>query len=160
SYNNAAPIESEELDQIARPTARAKSYGSAGGYLDREQIAKEVKTLQQVDPNAALQTGPGIPSWQWRTWSLTWSGPVEKDENVQLYLLSPMINLALALLRAALAIGLLLIFLRLLRHRIGRASAAAALIVCILAGTASREAAAQSFPSDELLGELEQRIHR
>jgi len=67
--------------------------------------------LQQVDPNAVVQTGPGLPEWQWRTWHLSWSGPVRRDHRVSLWLLSPGWNRGLTILRVALLIILGLLIL-------------------------------------------------
>ena len=56
--------------------------------------------------------GPGLPSWRWKHWRLSWSGPVRNDHQISLWLLSPMMNRLLGILRVALlillALGLLL----------------------------------------------------
>ncbi len=43
----------------------------------------------KIDPNAIVQTGPGVPAWNWDSVRLTWSGPVAKTERMQLYLAPP-----------------------------------------------------------------------
>lgn len=48
---------------------------------------------QQVDPKEVVQTGPGLPNWSWRTWDMKWNGPVARDHDVKLWLISPMLNL-------------------------------------------------------------------
>ncbi len=53
---------------------------------------KEVKKLVQIDPNAQVQTGPGLPSWQWQTIEMGWNGPVQQQQHIQLWLISPQIN--------------------------------------------------------------------
>jgi hypothetical protein len=63
---------------------------------------------QVYDPSAIVQTGPGLPRWQWTTLDLRWSGPVASTQRLRLYLLSPFANLLLALLRAALVVVVLL----------------------------------------------------
>ena len=55
---------------------------------------------QVYDPNAMVQTGPGLPRWQWSTLALRWSGPVAASQRLHLYLLSPHVNLVLALVRS------------------------------------------------------------
>jgi len=35
-------------------------------------------------PDAIVQAGPGIPSWRWNAYSLTWSGPVDADQLMRL----------------------------------------------------------------------------
>jgi hypothetical protein len=68
-------------------------------------------TRDLIDPNAIVQTGPGVPSWRFREFALRWSGPVERHERVRLYLLPPLAtrlwSLASALLSGLLLVGLL-----------------------------------------------------
>lgn len=64
--------------------------------------------LTQIDPNAKVQTGPGLPGWQWNSIELSWNGPVQRDQQIQLVLLPPAANLLLNLLRVAL-VGLLVL---------------------------------------------------
>src|SRR5262249_12806484 len=40
---------------------------------------------QEFDPKAMIQTGPGIPSWQWRKVWLGWNGPVERSQQLHLF---------------------------------------------------------------------------
>src|SRR3954465_3460237 len=41
--------------------------------------------LQEVDPRAVVDTGPGLPEWEWTRVSLRWSGPVEKSQRVRFF---------------------------------------------------------------------------
>jgi len=64
--------------------------------------------LARVDPSARVQTGPGLPTWTWRAYPLSWSGPVTPEETLNLWLLPPWATallklVGLALLAAALA---------------------------------------------------------
>lgn len=61
------------------------------------------KTYEQ-DPHAVIQTGAGVPTWTWRSYRLAWSGPVARDQRMRLLLLSPGVNLLLAVLRVALTV--------------------------------------------------------
>ena len=38
-------------------------------------------------PNAIVQAGPGIPSWQWNAYRLSWNGPVDADQSLRLVIL-------------------------------------------------------------------------
>lgn len=69
---------------------------------------------KEYDPSAMVQTGPGLPRWQWASLDLHWSGPVAATQRLHLYLLSPAQNLALAIVRAVL---LIIVFWRLLPFR-------------------------------------------
>ncbi|TVQ86991.1 MAG: hypothetical protein EA400_12115 [Chromatiaceae bacterium] len=68
------------------------------------------KALAVIDPGAQVQTGAGVPDWQWRRFDLQVNGPVTADQEIRLWLLPPWAALPLALLRVLLAIllGLLL----------------------------------------------------
>ncbi|MDT9001664.1 hypothetical protein RQP53_20475 [Paucibacter sp. APW11] len=63
---------------------------------------------EQIDPSARVQTGPGLPRWNWHSYSLNWQGPVRQDQALSLWLLPPWATviwrlLSLGLLLAALA---------------------------------------------------------
>jgi hypothetical protein len=117
------------------------------------------------DPNASVQTGPGLPSWRWTTVALRWSGPVDRGQQLRLYLASPTQNLLLALLRAALLVAMVLRTLTFLASKrtppgggSGRSVApvlTAAAFACALLWP---RAAAAEAPSAELLAELQSRL--
>jgi hypothetical protein len=62
--------------------------------------------LNEVDPGAVTQTGPGLPLWRWKTVTLSWNGPVLSGQQIGLFLLSPGATLLLNLLRVALLLAL------------------------------------------------------
>jgi len=45
--------------------------------------------MDEIDPKAVVQTGPGLPSWAWHSYQLTWNGPVEKTQTISLWLSHP-----------------------------------------------------------------------
>ncbi|HIV70442.1 MAG TPA: hypothetical protein H9903_05910 [Candidatus Aquabacterium excrementipullorum] len=53
---------------------------------------------EDVDPSARVQTGPGLPRWQWNTHRLVWQGPVQAAQALRLVLLPPAGTVALRLL--------------------------------------------------------------
>jgi hypothetical protein len=126
------------------------------------------------DAHAVIQTGAGVPTWAWTSHRLGWSGPVSPDHRMRLWLLSPGVNLALALLRVALS---LLLALRIaaavfegLAARL-RALPKAAWLLALLAvlalplssgaqehATTEREGGL--IPGPQLLEELKQRLTR
>lgn len=62
--------------------------------------------LLEPDPGAIVQTGPGLPDWQWRRTRLQWNGPVAPGETFAPYVLPPAAVSALRLL-ALVLLGLL-----------------------------------------------------
>lgn len=114
------------------------------------------------DPNAVIQTGPGLPAWTWRTIDLKWNGPVDKTQELRLWLLSPGINLVLAFIRvillSLLIYGLLDVryWRRAYAEKIGAAVATAAILLALVPGIC--RAQAPGFPPETLIEELRQRL--
>ncbi len=91
---------------VSRGALRSTSEGGGGKRRADLGYGAPRKQLQDRDPNAVVQTGPGVPSRAFRTWELTWTGPVERGATIELWLIPPLLNSALAFLRVLL-IGLL-----------------------------------------------------
>lgn len=49
----------------------------------------ELNKVARIDPDAMIQTGPGLPSWTLHRYPLSWDGPVRKDQEISMLLLSP-----------------------------------------------------------------------
>jgi hypothetical protein len=77
-----------------------------GGKANAYKVSKARSA--QVDPQAIVQTGPGVPRWSWEQHSLTWNGPVGSAHTLRLWLIPPWAGLLLALVRvlSLLALGL------------------------------------------------------
>ncbi|MGE0857874.1 MAG: hypothetical protein AB7I01_06420 [Gammaproteobacteria bacterium] len=111
--------------------------------------------------DARVQTGPGLPAWDWSTVTLAWNGPVLADQEVELLLLSPRVNLLLAGLRVLLLAALAFGFLRLaFAPWRGARPPQAALLLVVMATLGSAAPARADLPSRELLDELAARLTR
>ena len=77
--------------------AQQQQGWKAGGKGKAAQFNTET-----YDPNAVVQTGPGLPRWRWASVPLTWSGPVAATQRLRLWLLPPGANFALAFVRLVL----------------------------------------------------------
>jgi hypothetical protein len=68
--------------------ARKSRVGEA---MALEEVAvtaqKFAMTYARYAPNAIVQTGPGIPSWRWNSYGLSWSGPVDAEQSMRLVIL-------------------------------------------------------------------------
>jgi len=64
------------------------------------------RSLQQLDPNAVVQTGPGLPNWSWRSYQLHITGPVHPERVIALTLITPGWERLLHTARALLILGL------------------------------------------------------
>jgi len=163
----AAPAEQakREMDKDAVSARRRggdlAAIGSLGkpGSLSSSSTSANYRQFNEAyDPNAMVQTGPGLPKWRWSTTSVSFSGPVERSQRLHFYFLSPPVNLLLALLRAVL---LTLLFARLLPFGTARlpgfgrpaAALAALLPIFLLAPAAHAE-----IPSDSLLEQYKERL--
>ncbi|MEN8218390.1 MAG: hypothetical protein ABFS56_18870 [Pseudomonadota bacterium] len=80
---------------------RQKEVLKSGIYY-KQAPPEPAKRLAQIDPNAQVQTGPGLPQWEWRSIAMRWSGPVDQNQSVQLWLLSPTVNSVLGGVRVVL----------------------------------------------------------
>jgi hypothetical protein len=128
---------------------RAESAGDAGKALSRD-----------FDPTALVQTGPGLPSWQWRRVSLGWRGPVTPGQTVRLFLVPPVMAGALAVVRVAL-LGLALWLCcgsRRARRLAGLVGLVGLTLGLALMAVAPRPALAQGFPPADLLEALRTRL--
>lgn len=123
------------------------------------------ETFPRYASNAVVQTGPGIPAWEWNAVELHWSGPVEAEETVHFVILP---RWAVSVLRFV-EVLLLLLFAAVIAANVvgrrwrlpggltlGRSSAAAALLL-LMSGLPVHEARAE-IPPPELLQELERRL--
>jgi hypothetical protein len=139
----------------------SKSLASdADRYAPEEAPKKDARSaLLEQDPNAQIQTGPGVPSWRWRTWRLGWSGPVEHTHEVELYLMSPRVNALLSALRIAL-VGLFAFWAlrRVWRRARQAAPATVALGLVLVSSLFSTQSARADIPTPELLEQLKERM--
>jgi hypothetical protein len=69
-----------------RPGERGLAEYSKSFKSDSDQ---DYKAYRRIDPKARIQTGPGLPTWQWRGHELVWQGPVERTQQMRLWLLPP-----------------------------------------------------------------------
>lgn len=153
------------------PRMKIGSYG--GGGLGRgadnypPKAGLDSLSQKQFKPDAVVQSGPGIPEMVGPSWHLNWSGPVAKDHQLSLYLISPNLNRVLTALRL-LFLGALawLIWRRVHRPRspthrsdssVSRAAAVAALALGVFVLPSSARA---DEPSDERLTQLKERLRR
>ncbi len=118
--------------------------------------------LDQIDPTAKVQTGPGLPAWQWSEFALSWSGPVEHTQRVRLWLVSPAVGAILVVARLLL---LLLLLARMVKpfvaglRSLGAVATALLLAVVSMAtGVAAPAAHASEIPSPDLLRELREKL--
>ncbi|MFT3923170.1 MAG: hypothetical protein QM778_11615 [Myxococcales bacterium] len=147
----------EERSELKTRGRLGSSYGS--GYGKAAGAARQLK--QEIDPNQVVQTGPGVPVWRFRTYNLSWSGPVEHSQRLSLWILPPALTRIWSLLSVLLSAALLFVLLRAARSAGAGTSAGgglAASVLALLGVLAVQPAQAQDFPSAELLNQLRERL--
>lgn len=161
--------ESDALLPQAEPEP-ARREGKVYAPASLASPAAPPPPLERLDPKALVQTGPGIPDWQWRQVDLSWTGPVGPNDGARLWWLTPGWRLVLVFVAGLLlvALGLRLSDLSLsgvdLKQRLQskfRAGAPLTLLaLALMLGVAltPRPALAADFPSPALLDELRTRL--
>jgi len=165
----AAPAKAPAEQQ--RPASSRVKEFAADSYNELSSLAPspEYRSKQQSlpdrlaqDPNAKLQTGPGLPEWVWNSYPVTWNGPVQKGQQLCIYLINPSVNLLLNLFRVFIVV---LLAWKLIRDPVNellaraRQVATPAMVLLIACGTASfPDDGLAAYPPPELLKELKQRL--
>lgn len=174
-----SPAPSYPREMAGAPAAVSSLDAASAKFTEerpeRGDAASYSRYIAQVDPEAVVSTGPGLPVWTWRSVPLSWNGPVAADQRIELVLLPPGVNLLLDLLRVALVA---LLALRVIGRPVGRLRLGGGLLPGVLPGLlmavclaglllpAGREAQAQiqtqdpiqGLPPDALLQELRARL--
>jgi hypothetical protein len=138
----------------APPPPEAKSsYG-----INVQQV------VQRYASGTRLQAGPGIPAWNYDSYTYRWSGPVEASDTVRFIYIGPVVRFFWRI-TGVIALAWLLLALARLSYGgtwrlpgLPRAAAALPLLCMLAALGAAAPAGAQSAPAAELLGELKQRL--
>jgi hypothetical protein len=86
----------ENVLRKSMPSNAASSYGYADKAVDFERI----------DPKAKVQTGPGLPQWQWHKVLLSWNGSVDAQQQLHLWYLTPTLTMVLNFIRTVLVAAL------------------------------------------------------
>lgn len=98
----------ESLEMPSPPPMAAPLVKPMGRAMEKTQ---RFQGFYQYDPSVSVQTGFGVANWRGERINLVWNGPVTKDQNISLWLLSPWMNLVLACIRVVLLLGLLAVLL-------------------------------------------------
>ncbi len=89
----------EELAKRSMSADSASSYGTTEKAVD----------FDRIDPKAKVQTGPGLPQWQWHKVLLSWNGSVDAQQQLHLWYLTPTLTLLLNFARVILVATLALL---------------------------------------------------
>lgn len=152
-YDASAIKEASEADPFADSSGESKR-----GLSWRGRSSRGGENLQ-YDTKARIQTGPGVPKWDWREVSFSWNGPVTAKQNVRPILIPAGVERVISLIRVVLLIGLAALLLEARRLRfpaLGKAASVLAMMAALFF-VSSPQLQAQ-IPDNELLENLRQRL--
>ncbi len=147
---------SAALEGVARKSVSKMRKMTKEGYYSDKQA-----NFQRIDPNANIQTGPGLPQWQWHSINLSWNGSVDSTQQVRFWYVTPLMSKALHFTRAIFIMILALLLFGVIvswkKLRQSKPLLIWVFILPLLAGFPADEVMAQ-FPDKEILKELEKRL--
>ncbi|MFT5162460.1 MAG: hypothetical protein ACI9FJ_001036, partial [Alteromonadaceae bacterium] len=141
---------------------------------------KNADVLQRYQTDALIQTGQGIPNWQWHQYQIDWTSPVAKNQQADFIIIGGALWVAFKMM--AIVLSLLWLY-NVLKPTVGNllgkgdlpcdansdpdpkpkadaitAAPVVALIALMLLPLSSSPTQAADFPSQQLLNELEKRL--
>ena len=140
---------------VSKVRGVADSLKPASGYYDPGLS----ENFDRIDPGANIQTGPGIPQWQWSKIHLSWNGSVDNQEQMHFWYLSPKMTMMLNFLRVILMMVLALLMFGLLNKKIKFKLPSFLLWLCIVPVISMPAPDAKAdYPDPKLLQELKNRL--
>jgi hypothetical protein len=153
------PIQEQEMAKSVAPKKRGKyDSGSVSQSLSYESKEED---FSRYDPDAKVQTGPGLPQWQWHKVHLSWNGSVDAGQQLRLWYLSPTLVMLLNFIRVVLVTVLALLMFGLaekLKFNLKTATPALLWLLILPMFVMPTEKAYADFPSKEVLDELKNRL--
>jgi len=167
SFERGVALEADADLRERRLRQAPESVATEEVLVAAQQVSR---SYARYAPNAIVQAGPGLPSWQWNTYYLSWSGPVDAGQTLRLIVLPRwavsglrFVEVLLLLLFAA------MLATEMLERRIrlpggltlGGAQAASLLsvgFVTVLLSVSPQAQAQVTMPDASILEELENRL--
>ncbi|MGR9100212.1 MAG: hypothetical protein ACU826_06560 [Gammaproteobacteria bacterium] len=154
-----------EESVMRKSISRAQSLADSAPAGIREALKSDLSVnFDRIDPDARVQTGPGLPQWKWRQIQLSWNGPVDADQRLRFWFMTPAMTSALNFIRVVLlgVLALLLfgVFKDGFRFRSNAAvgSALPLWLVAVFLAAAPAQDAYADFPDKALLEDLKKRL--
>jgi len=159
---------SHRIIDMYRSTMRKGESSEEEKYEEHKNaLRKKQEVLNRVDPKAKVQTGPGLPQWQWHKVMLSWNGSVDANQQLSLWYLSPTMTMLLNFVRVLLVAMLALLMVGgalippSLISRLASASKATPLLLVLLVlcvALPNQNVYADDFPNDALLKQLHDKL--
>lgn len=157
AYRQDTVIATDEMVFATKQAMSSSSIRKRTANKTYQPLQKPV--LKHIDANANLQTGPGLPQWQWTRIPLSWNGSVDSQQQIQFWYLGPIASLLLNFLRVILVVILSLLMLDIIskpfRLHLPTLGLKLSLMLLFILPITPIYA---DYPSQELLSELKQRL--
>ena len=138
----------------------SKRYSGSAGRVQQQKTSNT--QIQNMVADLKVQTGTGLPKWQWKTYRMTWDGPVSKSESIRFFMTPPLFNRLLGFITF---FGWLVIVLMLLEIKVSKKGPKITnpsdyswlkrvFLVIPLLLLPWDQAKAQDFPPEKLLNDL------
>jgi hypothetical protein len=141
------------------PGAPDVTRGGGSFALSAPSAPRYVSENLNYDPKARIQTGPGVPEWEWRKVTFGWNGPVAASQQVKPWLISLALERVLTALRVVLLLALAAVLIGNRRvdlsvFRRFRKTAVVALFLCLSTGAWAQT----PIPDSQTLEKLRSRV--
>ena len=165
-YPKTAAQSEVMLEQEAQDRAARKEAGALEEIVVKAS-GRWSTNFARYAPNAIVQAGPGIPTWQWNAYQLNWSGPVNAEQDMRLVILPRWLVTVLRFVEVLMLLLLTaVIAAEILRRRwtlpggfsIGRQAAGVVMAGFIGFSLMSPPSAHAQTPDPQLLDELQKRL--
>ena len=154
----------EFADEIAHKAPAPSAAGKLArrGAVGGGRAERGAGDVYGLDPDAIVQTGPGLPNWQWRQVNLKWNGPVDQAQELSISYIPPTANMILNVARVVLLIALLMVVAGLSAQQlvaaVRRGTIAALMLLAGGASLYTPSPHAGELPDRAMLEELKQRL--
>jgi hypothetical protein len=116
---NMSDAQYSGIAEMNAPAPTAEAIGGMKGKALKRSMPSDSSSLysysdtvadfDRIDPKAKIQTGPGLPQWQWNKIVLSWNGSVDAGQQLHLWYLTPALTLLLNFIRVILVAVLALL---------------------------------------------------
>ena len=152
----SAPEVLEEKASQSLPKMRRMAKKAPNKYYEGKAV-----NFNRIDPDANVQTGPGLPQWQWHSIDLSWNGSVDSQQQVQFWYITPIMSKLLHFARVIFITLLMLMLFGVINKRFVWEAKMPLLVTLILLPLLSAfptQNVLAEYPNQTMLDELEKRL--
>ena len=123
-----------------------------------KQAARKRVQFERIDPDANIQTGPGLPQWQWTKLNLSWNGTVDSQQQINFWYLSPRLTMLLNFLTVLLVLILSLLMFGLVNKKIQFPKVLLSWLIVVPFLSLPAQDVSANFPDQPLLDQLKSKL--